>query len=539
MRSHGRKWPSGRFRVGWCRLSYPRRRIPPRPNSVSSRGAALKQEAGKIIIIGGGIAGLCAAVYARRSGYDVEVFEKHDRPGGLATSWRRGDYTFETCLHWLLGSRPSASMHDLWREVFDVDRLTFVNPDEFVRLESERGESLRIYTDVDRMERELLRKAPRDAAEIHRLASAVRRFARVDMPDPVEPWSHNLRRALRTLPDLPALLRWSRLSSAEYGKRFSHPLLRRFFGTEEATSLSAVALIFSLAWMSERNAGYPIGGSQAVIRLIVENLLRLGGRLRLASEVQGILVERDSAVGVRLAGGATELADWVVSAADGHATIFKLLGGKYTDEATSRRYGSMVAFPSYVQVSLGIARDLSDQPGYLTRLLDSPVAVDPGTELREASFRFFHFDPTFAPAGKTAVTCVLPTRNFEYWVKLRDRDPAKYRAEKDRIAETVIAILERFVPDVRASIEVTDVSTPATVIRYTGNWRGSMQGWLLTPATGLKPLPETLPRLRQFLMIGQWVMPGGGLPSGLMTARAAIQSICRQDRAAFAVRPAA
>jgi phytoene dehydrogenase-like protein len=499
----------------------------------------MSPESGKIIIIGGGIAGLCAGVYARRSGYDVDVFEKHDRPGGLATSWQRADYTFETCLHWLLGSNRSSPMHALWQEVFDIDRLTFVNPNEFVRLESERGERLSIYANVDRMETELLRVASHDAAEIRRLAAAVRRFARFELPDPGGPWRHNLRKSLRTLQDLPALIRWSRLSSVEYGKRFSHPLLRRFFGTDEAASLSAVALIFSLAWMSAKNAGYPIGGSQAVIRLIVENLQRLGGRLRLASEVQGVLIDRDAAVGVRLAGGRTELADWVVSSADGHCTIFKLLGGRYTDEAIARRYGSMSTFPSYMQVSLGIARDLSAQPAYLTRLLDAPLTVDPGTEVREVSFRVFHFDPTFAPAGKTAVTCFLPTRNFEYWTNLRARDPAKYSVEKDRVAEAVIAVLERFVPDVREAIEVRDVSTPATVIRYTGNWKGSMEGWLLTPATGLRPLPETLPGLEQFLMVGHWVMPGGGLPSGLMTARAAIQSICKRDRAALSVRPAA
>jgi phytoene dehydrogenase-like protein len=65
---------------------------------------------GKIATIGAGIAGLCAAVYARRRGYEVEVLEQHNTAGGLATSWRRGDYTFETCLHWLLGSRPEAPL---------------------------------------------------------------------------------------------------------------------------------------------------------------------------------------------------------------------------------------------------------------------------------------------------------------------------------------------------------------------------------------------------------------------------------------------
>lgn len=97
----------------------------------------------------------------------------------------------------------------------------------------------------------------------------------------------------------------------------------------------------------------------------------------------------------------------------------------------------------------------------------------------------------------------------------------------------MIAILEKIAPGIREEIEAIDASTPATVIRYTGNWQGSMEGWLLTPQTGFKPLPRTLPGLKRFMMVGQWVMPGGGLPSGLMTARSALQEICKQDRWRF------
>lgn len=77
-------------------------------------------------MIGGGIAGLSAAVHARRCGYDVELLEQHDSPGGLATSWRRGPYTFESCLHWLLGASTASPMHRQWCELFDIDRLRFI-----------------------------------------------------------------------------------------------------------------------------------------------------------------------------------------------------------------------------------------------------------------------------------------------------------------------------------------------------------------------------------------------------------------------------
>jgi len=496
----------------------------------------MKRDSKKIIIIGGGIAGLCAAVYAQRCGYQAEVLEMHDSAGGLATNWHRGDYTFETCLHWLFGSNPDGDMYSRWLEVFDINKLTFVYAEEFVRLETEHGEYLSIYSNVDRLEKEMLRRAPQDAAEIRNFASAIRKLSKFKMPEPTEGWGDNWLTYLRDIPYLPLLHELSDMSSKEYGYKFTDPLIRGLFGEGDMGELSALALFFSLAWMTGRDAGYPIGGSQAIIHGIARKLGSLGGRLRLGAKVERILVEDDTAVGVQLMDGETITADWVISAADGHATIYDLLGGKYTDKATEEVYNEFETFPSYLQVSLGVALDLSQQPGFVTRLFDTPLQVDPGTESRQISFRFFHFDPTFAPTGKTAVTCFLPTRNFEYWVDLQQQDPDTYRAEKHRIAEAVISLLEKMVPEIRPAIEVIDVSTPATVIRYTGNWKGSMEGWLLTPRTGYKQLPNTLPGLRQFLMVGHWIMPGGGLPSGLLTARSAIQAVCRHDRIAFAVR---
>jgi phytoene dehydrogenase-like protein len=132
-------------------------------------------------------------------------------------------------------------------------------------------------------------------------------------------------------------------------------------------------------------------------------------------------------------------------------------------------------------------------------------------------------------SGKTAVTCFLPTYNFEFWLALQRDDPVRYKAEKQRIANAVIAIFEQRVAGVRQAIEVVDVSTPATVIRYTGNWKGSMEGWLLTPRTGLRPLPNCLPGLRRFRMVGQRVTArrraavgsddGKGGPAGGMRTR--------------------
>ena len=157
---------------------------------------------GKITIIGGGIAGLCTAVYARQSGYEVDLLEQHQSAGGLATSWRRGEYTFETCLHWLVGSNPGGTRHAEWREVCDIDRLRFVDHEEFVRVEDEHGASLHIYADVDCLEAELVKVAPEDEIEIRHFTNAIRQLVDLPMPHPDQPWLARITSILKMLPDL-------------------------------------------------------------------------------------------------------------------------------------------------------------------------------------------------------------------------------------------------------------------------------------------------------------------------------------------------
>jgi len=64
-------------------------------------------------------------------------------------------------------------------------------------------------------------------------------------------------------------------------------------------------------------------------------------------------VEDDRAVGVRLTDGSEHRADIVISAADGHATIFDMLQGRYVSDKIRGYYEKLPIFPSWIQVSLG------------------------------------------------------------------------------------------------------------------------------------------------------------------------------------------
>jgi len=264
--------------------------------------------------------------------------------------------------------------------------------------------------------------------------------------------------------------------------------------------------------------------------------LELGGEVSYGARVDEILVEGGRAVGVRLEGGFEERADVVVSAADGHATIYGMLGGRYVGEVQRYLYerNALPLFTSIIFIGVGVGRDLSDEPQIVTGS-DVPLAqvFDLGGRTYDRlHVRIHNFDPTLAPQGKTVLTCMLEA-DEPYWQRLRADDKARYEAEKRLVADAVVATLERRYPGLTSQVEMTDVSTPATLVRYTGNWRGSFEGWLPTPEWQMKDVPRTLPGLSGFWMVGQWVAPGGGLPSGPMSARQVQQLICKGDGVKF------
>jgi len=122
--------------------------------------------------------------------------------------------------------------------------------------------------------------------------------------------------------------------------------------------------------------------------------------------------------------------------------------------------------------------------------------------------------------------------SFERWRRLHEK-PEAYRAEKDAVAAEVIRALDQRFPGLSRHVEMTDVATPVTWHRYTGNWQGSYKGWLPSPQTLAMTMRKTPPGLYGLYMVGQWVQPGGELSQAAMSARHALQTICREDSRRF------
>jgi len=119
-----------------------------------------------------------------------------------------------------------------------------------------------------------------------------------------------------------------------------------------------------------------------------------------------------------------------------------------------------------------------------------------------------------------------------YWEPF-SRDEPLYQSEKEHVIDQVVAMIDRRFPGMSDLIEMRDMATPLTYVRYTGNWQGSHQGWMITPKTGLMQIKNSLPHLKNFFMAGQWAFAGGGVPSAALSARNVVQVLCKQNRRVF------
>ncbi|MBU1076040.1 MAG: NAD(P)/FAD-dependent oxidoreductase [Spirochaetes bacterium] len=495
----------------------------------------------KVIIIGAGLSGLCTGSYLQINGYDTEIFELHSLPGGLCTSWKRKGYTIDGCIHWLVGSGPANDFNQLWNELINMKKIKFVDPQEFFTVEDRDGRKIHFYSDVNKLEKELLKKAPEDKKLILAFIKAVRKLSRFVVPVLKAPqlmgFSDGMKMMARIIPYIGTFKKWGSISGRQLSEKCRNPLLKKAFLSMFEPDMSALFLAFTLSWMNNKSAGYPIGGSQHFSSLIEKKYLDLGGMIHYRKRVKKIVVKNDhgkeKAGGIVLEDGTTYNADIVVSAADGYSTIFNMLGGRYINKEIQNYYSGFKPFTSYLQVSLGIRRKFEKEPHSLVFPLSKRLRIDRSTSCSDLHVRIFNFDNTAAPKGSTLLTFMICTKDYEYWVKLKKNNIKQYKKEKDRIANEVIDALEERFKNIRSKVNMKDVSTPATVIRYTDNWKGSYEGWIQTPEVGLRQMKKTLPGLDDFYMAGHWVEPGGGVPSTILSGRNLVQIICKQDKKTF------
>lgn len=480
-----------------------------------------------IIIIGGGLAGLSAGCYGRMNGYKTTIYEMHDIAGGVATGWKRKGYTIDGSMNWLVGTKPGAPFYNFYEELGVTKEWKIHNHEFFSVGEDGQGHDFRIYCDADRFEEYLVGIAPEDKEPIKDWMDAIRILSQdnASQEKPVELYdAAELAAMSQMTPAAQVMQKWGPVTGPEFAKRLKNPYLKTVF-SHIGVPLSLFTWV--LAYQHSKSAGYVLGGALALVKPIEKRYRNLGGEIRFKSKVARILVENDKAVGIKLTDGTEHRADWIIAAGDGRSVIYDMLGGKYIDDTIKNMYTQPNLFPPLVYIGLGVNRAFDDIPASIsgTRFPLKKTINIAGRDENSMNILVYKWDPSLAPAGKNLAIVSYGT-DYDYWEKLY-QDTAKYKAEKERIYKDVLAGLEERFPGISAQIEMHDVATPMTWVRYTGNWRGSYEGWMFGAYNGF--ISKTLPGLAGLYMAGQWVNPGGGMCTAVASGSHTIQMICKQD----------
>ena len=478
----------------------------------------------RIAIVGAGIAGLSAGCYAQMNGFETEIFELHNNPGGLCTSWKRKDYTIDGCIHHLPGASSSSKLYTMWKELGAIEDGRILFDSILRRTIDSGGNELNLYTDLVRLKEHLMEISPADREAIDQYLKAAQKFTKFELLAMV---SGGGKDKLSMIPHLPGIMKWGPVSLEQFASRFKNSFLQKAFPTAQY-DFQGIPMMIHLSFLagcSIKSMGWPVGGSLAFSKRIAKRYEELGGKIHYRSRVKSIAVKNDRAVGLTLEDRTKANADIVVSAADGYSTIYDMLNGKYKDDFIDEYYANppdeqeMNAY-----VSLGVNLPLNDLPHGVTWLMDEKLELSDRC-YQKMDLEVLNSKTEMVPGGKSVVRIPF-TASYSYWKKL-SCDRELYVDKKHEIATKVIERLGVLIPDIKENIKVVDVSTPITTERFTGNFHG-MQVWTPRSKQGRimsKGLSKTLPGLDDFYMVGQWAQGLIGIATAAVQGKKLIQRL--------------
>ncbi len=480
----------------------------------------------RAVVIGSGFGGIASAIRLQARGYDVDLLEMRDQPGGRAYVYRQDGFTFDA-------GPTIVTAPFLIDELFALgghrteDYVKIVPCSPFYRIVFHDGRVFNYTGDEDEIVEQIRRFNPDDVPGYLRFVERSRAIfdrAFTDLAD--QPFTR-LWDMLKIAPDLVRLqshksvyqLVSSFIKDPALRQVFSfHPLL---IGGNPFQSSS----IYSMIHYLERKWGvhFAMGGTGAIVNGLLEMFAEMGGRLHLNSRVEEIELTGDRTVsGVRLADERRFPAEVVVSNGDVANTYRKMLPAaarrKWTDRRLERMRYSMGLFVVY----FGTDRTYPNLAHHTIILTERYKAllhdIFKRKHLAEDFSLYLHTptrtDPTLAPPGGECFYVLSPVPNL--------LGKADWNAVKEQYADAILASLEipEVCPDLRKHIVTKRIMTPLDFETDLDAFRGSAFQFepVLTQSAWFRP-HNVSEDVRGLYFAGAGTHPGAGLPGVLSSAK--------------------
>jgi len=487
-----------------------------------------------VIIIGGGHNGLVCAAYLAKAGLNVLLLERRDILGGACvTEELFPGYRFSACSYYchLLQAKVIDEL-DLRRHGFFVYHL---DPQKLSVFPDGRG--LLVWDSVEQTQDAIGRFSKHDAGTYPEWVALWERAAGLLLPYFLTPppTVAEMRERLRTPEDRGFLERLLRASVKEMVTEFfeDEAIRGAFIQAHDVGDPAAPGSAWCLAYIKcntltpRENIGIVKGGMGTITQAMGAAARAYGATLKTGTAVLQILIERGTAIGVRLADGTEIRARAVVSNADPKRTFLRLVGGEDLPAEFRQGILRLSTGTAYLKFHAALSRlpDFSrflggaDDPRYLAYTRISPSieyfeqSWDDARTGRPARAPVLDiqvpsgYDATMAPPGKHIMSIwglYAPAHLAE----------GTWDEAREAVGERLIDVLATYAPDIRECIADWQLFTPEDLERRIGLTDGNIRHLDIIPSQFLaeRPLPgwaHYRTPIRSLYLCGAGTHPGG------------------------------
>jgi phytoene desaturase len=484
-----------------------------------------------VIVIGSGFAGLSAASFMAKAGWEVTVIEKNKTPGGRARQLKEHGFTFDMGPSWYW-------MPDVFESYFNkfgkkvADYYTLQRLDPSYRIYWPDG-ATDVPADFEQLQAVFEQLEPGSSAQLRKYLEE----AKYKYETGVNKLVYKPGRSVAEFLDWDTIKGVFRLDvftsiRKHIQKHFKNPRLRQLM---EFPVLFLGALpentpaLYSLMNYADIKGGtwYPQGGMYAVVNAMYQLALELGVKFCFEEDAKEIVIENSGAKKLITSKRMIDAAV-IISGADYHFTETKLLPEKYRSYSEAY-WNKRIMAPSCLLYYAGLNKKLQSVPHHLL-FFDAPFDKHskeiyenpqwPSEPLFYASVNSVT-DPMTAPPGYENLVLLIPVASG-------------LQGDNETIREKYFNhIINRMEKHTRQSISDAVIykktfSVSDFVYDY-NSFRGNAYGLAntLMQTAVLKPSCKSK-KVRNLFYTGQLTVPGPGVPPSLISGEVVAGQVLKE-----------
>ena len=495
-----------------------------------------------VVVIGAGNGGISAAVALAQQGLKPLVLERHNLPGGMATSFVRGRFEFDASLHCLF--YDFQGYQDVWANHMGIDaNVVPVTSGVAYSHIGEDGKPMFInYPHGDAgFSAEFKKRFPEDSEKWDEFIGVCRTVKKaMDVMNkggvPVETSLAGFEKfkfsiksksgMIKAVLSHPSFLKLINLTVEDFMVKYQMPnSIRRYVSQlwwymgDEYLKIPFLHLCGSFYFPVEATVYYPKNACHEYLIAMEKKIRDLGGEIRYNTEVSEILTENGKIVGVKTSDGQEIRTNYVVSNASPRLVLEKLI---HDDAPIRQELVSKVKDISYngsfVTVYLGLNKSceelgIKSHHIYFTDS-DDPMETWNASKSLEGPYSFGALCPNvtypeFSPEG----TCVFTLTMGMHKDAFENMSQREYEKAKLHLANHLIDRASYHMGiNLRDYIEELDVMTPVTLARY-GNADGGNLGFSIGSADNGKTgelIKQAQEAYKGLTFVGQYTKNGIG-----------------------------